>query len=53
MIPEVKPGWFMHYLYILCYIYDVLCIIDDPIHIMKGIHDKFKLKGDKLEEPDM
>ena len=43
----------MYYEYVLWYVYDVICISDDPIRTMKGIQVKFKLKGDKIEEPDM
>ena len=43
----------MYYEYVLCYVDDVICISDDPIRTMKGIQVKFKLKGDKIEEPDM
>ena len=49
MRPSFKPGGFMYYEYVLFYIYDVLCIIDNPLCTMKGIQAKFKLKGDKLE----
>ena len=43
----------MHYEYVLFYVYGVLCISYDPILNMKGIQAKFKLKGYKIEEPDM
>ena len=53
MRPSVKPGGFMHYEYVLCYVNDVIYISDDPLCTMKGIQDKFKLKGYKIEEPEM
>ena len=31
MIPEIKPGGFMYYEYVLCYVVDVLCSSDDPL----------------------
>ena len=45
MISAVKPGGFIYYEYVLCYVYDVLCISYDPLRTMKGIKSKFKLKG--------
>ena len=53
MIPSVKKGGFIYYEYVLCYVDDVLCISDDPIRTMKGIHAKLKMKGENIEEPDM
>ena len=53
MIPEVKQGGFMYYEYVLCYVDDVLCISNDPICTMEVIQANFKLKGEKIEEPDM
>ena len=43
----------MYYKYLLFYVYDVPCISDEPLRTMKGIHAKFKLKGYKIEEPDI
>ena len=43
----------MYYEYLLCYVGDVLCISDDPMRTMKGIQAKFKLKGYKIEEPNI
>ena len=43
----------MYHEYVLCYVDDVLCISDEPIHAMKVIQVKFKLKGEKIEEPDI
>ena len=43
----------MEYQYVICCVDDVCFISDDPILNMKVIQDKFKLKGYKIEEPDM
>ena len=32
---------------------NVLCIIKNPMHTIKGIQSKFKLKDDKMEKPDV
>ena len=53
MIPVVKQCGFMYYEYLICYVDDVIFISDDPLHTMKCVQPKFKLKGDKIEEPDM
>ena len=37
---------------ILCYVDDVLSISHDAMKTMKGIQHKFKLKDDKIAEPD-
>ena len=37
---------------ILCYVNDVLSISHDAMNTMKGIHHKFKLKDDKIAEPE-
>ena len=51
--PAVKADGFEYYEYILCYVDDVLCISADPMKSMKRIQDDFKLKDDKIEEPDV
>ena len=43
----------MYYEYALFYVDGVFFISDDPLCTMKIIHTKFKLGGDKIEEPDM
>ena len=53
MRPAVKPFRFIYYEYVLCNVYGVLCISDETLCTMKGIQDNFKLKGYKIEEPDM
>ena len=52
MRPGMKPGNVKYWEYVLCYVDDVLSINFDPMSTMKGIKAKFKLKGDKIEEPD-
>jgi hypothetical protein len=47
-----KPNGFKYYEYILCYVDDVLSLSDDPKTTMLGIQDQFKLKDDKIEEPE-
>ena len=36
---------------VLCYVYDVICISDDPMKNMIGIQCAFKLKDDKIDKP--
>ena len=53
MRPAVKENGFQYYEYVLTYVDDVLCVSHDPMSTMKGIQEKFKLKDDKIEEPDV
>ena len=39
-----KPGGFIYYEYVLCYVDYVLFICDDPLCNMKGMQANFKLK---------
>ena len=50
--PAVKPYGFEYYKMILCYIDDALSILHDAMKKMKGIQHKFKLKDDKIAEPE-
>ena len=50
--PAVKPDGFEYYEMILCYVDDVLSISHDAMKTMKGIQHKFKLKDDKITEPE-
>ena len=34
---SVKADGFQYYAMVLCYVYDILCISDDPMKTMKGI----------------
>lgn len=51
MCPAVKSNGFKYYEYVLCYVDDVLCISEQAMEIMKGIHEKNKLKDDQIKEP--
>ena len=51
--PAVKPDGFEYYKMVLCYVDDVLAMSFDPMKMMKGIQNQFKLKDDKIVEPDM
>jgi hypothetical protein len=51
--PAVKPDGFKYYEYILCYVDDVLSISADPKKTMRRIKEDFKLKNDKIAEPNV
>jgi hypothetical protein len=51
--PAVKPNGFKYYEYILCYVNDVLCMSANPEKSMRRIQVDFKLKDDKIAEPDV
>jgi hypothetical protein len=53
MRPAVKANGFEYYEYILTYVDDILSISADPMKTMKGIQADFKLKDDKIAEPEM
>ena len=53
LCPAVKPEGFEYYEYILCYVYNVLCISHNLQKSMKSIQENFKLKDDKIELPDV
>jgi hypothetical protein len=53
MRPAVKSDGFEYYELILCYVDDVLSISHDPMTTMKRIQRDFKLKDDKIAEPDV
>ena len=48
----VKADGFKYYEMVLCYVNDVLCISDDPMNTMKEIQQTFKMKDDKIDEPE-
>ena len=48
----IKADGFQYYEMVLCYVDDVLCFSDDPMNTMKGIQSTFKLKDDKIDEPE-
>jgi hypothetical protein len=49
----VKADGSEYYEYVLCYVDDILSISHDPMKTMKRIQEDFKLKNDKIAEPDM
>ena len=48
----VKSCGFRYYEMLLCYVDDVLSISEEPLKTMKGIQRTFKLKDDKIAEPE-
>lgn len=53
MRPAVRENGFKYWEYILCYVDDILAISDDPHKLLSSVQLKFKLKDDKMEEPEM
>lgn len=53
MRPAMKDNGFKYWELILCYVDDLLCIHEDPTIALKQIQKKFKLKDDKMDEPDV
>ena len=53
MRPAVKPDKFEYYEYVLCYVDDILSISHYPNRTMDGIKETFKLKDDKVSEPEI
>ncbi len=51
--PAMKNNGFRYWELILCYVDDVLCIHEDPTIALKQIATRFKLKKDKMDEPDV
>ena len=51
--PAVKSDGFKYYELVLCYVDDVLAMAADPRAILSGLQSVFKLKDDKIEEPEM
>jgi Reverse transcriptase (RNA-dependent DNA polymerase) len=50
--PAVKADGFMYYEMVLCYVDDILSISDDPERSLLALTSTFKLKDDKIEEPE-
>ena len=43
--PDIKEkGGFKYWEYVLCYVDNVLCISENPVHNIKAIKSKFNLK---------
>ena len=53
MRPGVKPSGFEYWEYILCYVDDVICVSNNPTQTLQALQKYFKLKEDKIEQPDM
>ena len=51
--PAVKPDRSEYYEYIMCYVDDILSVSHDVKSILQSLQGQFKLKGDKIEPPDM
>ena len=51
--PAVKPDGTEYYKYIMCYVDDILSVSHDAKSILQSLQEQFKLKGDKIEPPDM
>ena len=51
--PEINPGGFQYYGYILCYVDNVIYIPDDTGKYTSRIQEAFNLKYDNISEPDM
>ena len=47
-----KPCGFEYYELVLCYVDDLLAISHDAYGVLDRVHDKFKLKNNKIETPD-
>ena len=53
MRAAVKPNGFKYWEYILCYVDDILAISHNPKATIQLIRNKFKLKNDQMEPPQM
>ena len=51
--PAIKLGGAEYYEYIMCNVDDILSISHDAKSILQSSQGQFKLKGDKIEPPDM
>ncbi len=51
--PAVKVNGFEYYEMVLCYVDDILSISDDPHSTLMALTTTFKLKDDKIEEPEI
>ena len=51
--PPVKPDGTEYHEMVLCYVENVLEILATPMKTIEGIKAVFKLKGGKVEVPDM
>ena len=51
--PATKSNGFEYYEVVLCYVDDVLAVSEDPKSTLEGLQSTFKLKDNKIAEPDM
>ena len=51
--PAVKPDGSKYYEYIMCYVNDILSVSLDAKSVLRSLQGQFKLKGNKIEPPDM
>ena len=51
--PATKPDGFQYYEMVLCYVDDILSMSHDPHATLIALTSTFKLKDDKIEEPEM
>ena len=51
--PAVKANGFEYYELVLCYVDDILSISENPKATLTDLTTVFKLKDDKIEEPEM
>jgi hypothetical protein len=51
--PAVKPDGFQYYESALCYVDNILSMLHDPKSTLLALTSIFKLKDDKIEEPDI
>ena len=53
MKPAVRKDGLEYYEYVLCYVDDILSISENPTRATDGIKATFKLKDDKVAEPEI
>ena len=51
--PAVKLDRTEYYEYIMCYVDDILSVSHDAKSILQSLQGQFKLRGDKIEPPDI
>jgi hypothetical protein len=51
MRPAIKDDGSKYYAYVLCYVYDILVVSEQPKRIMEGLEAKYVLKAGSDGEP--
>ena len=51
--PVIKVGGFEYFELVLCYVDDILSMSADPESTLRGLQSAFKLKDDKIAEPNV